>query len=90
MCALQEQTKILNSICGLLAKIASDEGFKARGRPATKAMARQLAIAFDRLRDDPAHNISRAADYAFRKSAGYSTRESLIEVLRRKWNSRKP
>ncbi len=85
---LREQNELLGVIIGLLRKVVNSEAEQSRRPRRSKDQLRQLALAYETLKADPQHNVRRAAQYAFRKTAGYKTVHTLELALHKMWNRR--
>ena len=85
---LREQNELLGVIIGLLRKVVNSEAEQSRRPRRSKDQLRQLALAYETLKADPQHNVRRAAQYAFRKTAGYKTVHTLELALHKMWNCR--
>ena len=85
---LREQNQLLGVIITILRKVVNSEAEQSRRPRRSKDQLRQLALAYEALKADPQHNVRRAAQYAFRKTAGYKTVHTLELALHKMWNRR--
>ena len=93
MCLLQtqnlliaEQNKKLDRVAVLLERIVRRDTAAKKAVSRDKGKTRQLQCALEILRDDPLHNINRAANMAYRRMKGYETTVALYTALYREWN----
>ena len=85
---LERQNELLAKIERLVGRVVRSEAESMRNPRRTRDQIRQLALAFEALKNDPLHNVRQAARYAFRKTKGYKSVASLRQALMEKWNCR--
>ena len=86
---LQEILVELRAIRKLQSKLVYCEAERQRNPRRSEPMKRQLALALQFWREDPAHNAKQAAARAFRQvKGGYSTLDVLRMVLTRELQKR--
>lgn len=83
---IAEQNKKLDRVAVLLERIVRRDNAAKKAVSRDKGKLRQLKCALDILRDDPLHNINRAANMAYRRMKGYETTAALYQALYREWN----
>ena len=88
MCTLNRQNELLERLCRLVGKLVNSEAEIERKPRRSVEQTRQLSLAFEVLRKDPLHNVRSAARYAYKKTKGYRSLESLQQALNKRWNSR--
>ena len=83
---IAEQNKKLDRVAVLLERMVRRDNAAKKAVSRDKGKLRQLKCALDILRDDPLHNINRAANMAYRRMKGYETTAALYQALYREWN----
>ena len=83
---IAEQNAKLDRVAALLEKMVRRDSAAKKAVSRDRGKARQLQCALEILREDPLHNINRAAATAFRRMKGYENRMGLYSALYREWN----